>query len=843
MKLQPKHHVTAAAAGTAMALLFAGPGTLRVLRQAAEPIERLTSMPLPLVIMAGCLGIGLLALQAFLMTWLFSLARRAHARIPARSARRFWLLVCAVGFLAMLLGAGAAHAAEGPITPDQLIGAANNGGNDASMKAFVAVLGDFAQHPLTTLGGSSTVLGSMFVIFNGAIFCISVLWGSYGIGRGILTSAQEGQVLGQRMSAVWMPIRMVTGLVGSVPIFGGYNGFQVLVVLAATLGIGMANLMWSGAISSISKFQGLLTPPIGQVFTASRFDEPAKALFRVQVCRLAKAAEEQRSDVVSPASAIQPIASTAPGSLGSIGFGTVLQPDLCGRVQLVLSGSRSSSSALSFRVASVNYEGITSASSKAHADAFKALDAQVVVLAREWLEARSAWQAGSLASPPAVPLDKLSAAAVAAADGVRTAVQSAAQDTGAQVLAADAQAAMRRNGWSAAGAWYSTFAEASAALREAGNAVTFDIQLPSTMLPSGFTAESLVALDKAFAAGEKASPVQASQGGEGDKGWRAVKLKLCQYLHVDTPTGNCSLGQSLVSAVVGQAGDSTGVIDPVISFKNMGDWMMAAGEGLGVAVAYLKGAENTIYGRAAEAAADLMPPVGVVGASVATAKGALGMALETLPGVAFAMVCLGTIMAVYLPMLPALTWLGALVQYFVVVIEGLVAAGIAALAHMEAEGEGMGQRTERFYIFLLIALARPALMLLGFFMAAALSTVLGTFFAKTLFLPAMANAQGNSITGLVSVIGYVLVFMLGLWTLVSGLFAMTHLLPDQVLGYMGAGHTSELGKSTESGARSVFITSVQRAGQRLGLGLGGGDRGKGRAGKGGRPGTGKDSQE
>ncbi len=843
MKLLPKHQLVAAAVGTTFAILLTAPGMLRVLDQAAAPIERLTSMPLPLVIMAGCLGLGLLALQAFLMTCLFGLARRAHACIPARWARRFWLLVSAAGFLAMLVGAGAARAADAPITPDQLMNAANNGGNDASLNAFVAVLGDFFQHPLTTLGGSSTVLGSMFVIFNGAIFCISVLWGSYGIGRGILTSAQEGQVLGQRMSAVWMPIRMVTGLVGSVPIFGGYNGFQVLVVLAATLGIGMANLMWSGAISSISKFQGLLTPPIGQVFTASRFDEPAKALFRVHVCRLAKAAEEQRSDVVSPASAIQPIVSTAPGSLGSIGFGTVLQPDLCGRVQLVLSGSRSSSSALSFRVASVNYEGIASASSKAHADAFKALDAQVVVLAREWLEARSAWQAGSLASPPAVPLDKLSAAAVAAADGVRTAVQSAAQDNGAQVLAADAQAAMRRDGWSAAGAWYSTFAEASAALREAGNAVTFDVQLPSTILPSGFTAESLVALDKAFAAGEKASPVQASLGGEGDKGWRAVKLKLCQYLHIDTPTGNCSLGQSLVSAVVGQAGDSTGVIDPIISFKNMGDWMMAAGEGLGVAVAYLKGAEQTIYGRAAEAAADLMPPVGVVGASVATAKGALGMALETLPGVAFAMVCLGTIMAVYLPMLPALTWLGALVQYFVVVIEGLVAAGIAALAHMEAEGEGMGQRTERFYIFLLNALARPALMLLGFFMAAALSTVLGSLFAKHLFLPVMANAQGNSITGLVSVIGYVLVFMLGLWTLVSGLFAMTHLLPDQVLGYMGAGHTSELGKSTESGARSVFITSVQRAGQRLGMGLGGGDRGKGRAGKGGRPGTGKDSQE
>lgn len=293
-----------------------------------------------------------------------------------------------------------------------------------------------------------------------------------------------------------------------------------------------------------------------------------------------------------------------------------------------------------------------------------------------------------------------------------------------------------------------------------------------------------------------------------------------------TPTGNCSIGQSVVAWTVGQAGDSTGTIDPITTFKNIGDWMVTAGEGLGLAVAYVKGAEQTAWAKAADAATGLMPPVGVVGTAVATAKGALTMAVETLPTVAFGMVGVGTILAVYLPMLPALNWLGALVQYFVVVVEGLVAAGIGALAHMEADGEGMGPRTERFYIFLLNALLRPALMLFGFFTAAALSTALATLFAKTLFLPAMASAQGNSLTGMLACVGYILVFMLGLWSVVQGLFAMTHLMADQVLGYLGAGHTSDLGKSTEERTRSVFIPSVRGAAQRIGMGgLGGRDRG------------------
>lgn len=87
-------------------------------------------------------------------------------------------------------------------------------------------------------------------------------------------------------------------------------------------------------------------------------------------------------------------------------------------------------------------------------------------------------------------------------------------------------------------------------------------------------------------------------------------------------------------------------------------------------------------------------------------------------------------------------------------------------------------------------------------------------------------------------VGYILVFMLGLWSVVQGLFAMTHLMADQVLGYLGAGHTSDLGKSTEERTRSVFIPSVRGAAQRIGMGgLGGRDRGdRGGRGAGKEPG-------
>lgn len=129
-----------------------------------------------------------------------------------------------------------------------------------------------------------------------------------------------------------------------------------------------------------------------------------------------------------------------------------------------------------------------------------------------------------------------------------------------------------------------------------------------------------------------------------------------------------------------------------------------------------------------------------------------------------------------------------------------------ALSHLD--GDGLGQRTTHGYMFYITALAQPSLMIIGFFTASALMIVIGTLQAH-MFLPAMANVQGNSVTGLFSVIMFVLIFFVINLTLISACFNLIYVITDQVIGFIGSQIDSKLGKDTENKANNMFLMAAR----------------------------------
>ena len=133
----------------------------------------------------------------------------------------------------------------------------------------------------------------------------------------------------------------------------------------------------------------------------------------------------------------------------------------------------------------------------------------------------------------------------------------------------------------------------------------------------------------------------------------------------------------------------------------------------------------------------------------------------------------------------------------------------------------MGQRTQHGYMFYINALARPGLMIIGFLVASALMIAIGTLQAN-MFLPAMANVQGNSITGLTSIVFFLLIFFVMNVTLISASFNLIYVITDQVIGFIGGQVDSRLGRDTEQHANNMFmmaarvgpgaITNIQRLG-------------------------------
>lgn len=731
--------------------------------------------------------------------------------------------------LAQALFAGLAYAQSSSITsPADLLSATRAG--DKATSFFEHLLGAFYRSPLTYFGGDGggvSLIGQMFLIFNAALFAVAVLWVGYQILGSIAETAQKGQVLGQRFSPVWMPIRLVTGISGVAPVFGGFSLSQVLLVSMTALGIGIANAMWSGAVEATDKFSALSPPSV--LATSSGgidFSAAAHSAFAMNVCQLAtKESEAARQNV--GAATIEPIQmrTTAQADLRAVQWGPENRKKLCGAIQVRRTWEagreegRSSSSVFGFRVASVNYDAFASTVANAYMGGFDSFNSSVENIARQWLAARA--QGGTM---PAYPTEALERAASAWAGQVSTAIatneaNAKALNSSGSALVAQARANMLADGWVSAGAWSSTFAEVNAALADAMKAVSFTSVEPDLAeIHDSVVAEALGAIPKGRAAG---SDLTDGGGSISDSGsFSAVNNWLCGIV-LGTQTGNCSIGQAIVrKAVDGAAMGSGGgdsLINPIIMFKNMGDNLLVATQAIGAALFAVEhwsgdsGAPGPVpsAGGVLQKGVELAGKVPVVGklvqgisnivlAAIKEAFVALKMALPF-------MLILGLAMAIYIPMIPFITWMGGVVQYAVIVCMGLVGMPIAAMAHLDAEGEGMGRRTEAGWMLILNVTFRPALMLFGFFLASALMIVIGSFQAK-LFLGAMASAQGNSVTGLLSVIAYLTLFFVLNFTLIQGLYNMIFLIPDQVLGLIGNGGNMEaMGREVEGKMHGFFM--------------------------------------
>lgn len=380
---------------------------------------------------------------------------------------------------------------------------------------------------------------------------------------------------------------------------------------------------------------------------------------------------------------------------------------------------------------------------------------------------------------------------------------------------------MKKFGWFGAGAWYATLAEVNAAVAQAAQSVSF------TPVPMGIkntdggynTALDAVLTGLNSSSAAASSDASNASSAAGDSSWQG----LCRIVAGSIsppgyrPTGNCSLGQTfamdLIDMSTAGAGGATStsngswstngelrMIDPIIAMKNMGDYMMVAAESLFTVYSYLNEITDDSSGTNIVGSAIKKVAGGTIGTVLAPLK-ALGPLLPAIVGGLF---IVGMIMSLWIPMIPFVNWWGGLVQYLTIFFEGIAAGPIWAFVHLDANGEGMGQRTETGYLFIINMLFRPFLMLLGFVAAAALIMVMGSFLFW-LYPSVMSNVQGNSITGIFSVIGFLLIFWILMHTLVTTLSNLSVLLPDQALAWAGKAIGAQLGRDAEQGTRGQFM--------------------------------------
>jgi conjugal transfer/type IV secretion protein DotA/TraY len=583
---------------------------------------------------------------------------------------------------------------------------------DLASRVMEGLLGPTYASPLTAGSGANTLFGAIFLVFNIVVFAVGIVWASYGVIAGIVQTADEGTILGKRMSSVWMPVRMVTGIGGLIPAFGGFSLSQVAMILATSWGISFGNYAYNQALGAAASGVTLTNSSFSKTDPGRDANTLTTALFDQRICErslLKKEADTRAAGVtVSARDAIQafPLNMIESGTVVGRSVGTIEMKSKCwaaGVKQKPFSDPRNESSWSGFRSGAVNYDAINKGAWAAYSNSFPELSNRVNALADAYydkIESKAVEEAR-------IPRDELRATSL----WYSGSISRAGAEIDQKAIKEAALQNMGKYGFFSAGSFYSTFAEANAVAMSATDAVDYIVIPPpeKAKSSSGDYEEAMTRLQKG-----------ADSSADTQRGSCFVALNA---------TGNCSIGQKIMEVAIGAgtsgAGGGAQIVDPIIALKNIGDYMMITGETILVVAAGAAGlnkvvdgvaGDDSILGKTAgKFAKKLLGPVTAV----------IGAAAQMLPYIGGLMFAVGALCAIYIPMVPFIIWVSGLVQYCCIVVESFAAAPLWALAHLQADGEGMGQRTERGYLYLINLLFRPILMVVAFFAASALVILLG----------------------------------------------------------------------------------------------------------------------
>lgn len=371
-----------------------------------------------------------------------------------------------------------------------------------------------------------------------------------------------------------------------------------------------------------------------------------------------------------------------------------------------------------------------------------------------------------------------------------------------EALSSKFESELKRDGWIMMGSWYQTFANANSQFSKAVHASARSVGgTPVDSMPYLSKYKKVMAvyslqISRAPSVnGQSRNPaaVVASASGDQDILDRVFNTK--------------SLGQGLVNTLTnaGTGNGGNGTTNPLISLKNTGDYLLNVGGG---AVAAYTG-WHMLNKAAKSKAGDVLDLVtfGTAGTIRGALEGLLDAVGPFLILIILAIFAFGATLSIYIPMVPFIVWFGGILTWMVVVIEAVAGAPLWSISHMDGDGEGMGERTTHGYIFILNVMFRPVLMMIGF-IAGSVIVIVGGTLLRPMFATAMENAQFDSWTGVISVLGFTGLFIGLSLTLVHTSFNLINVLPDQVFSWIGGNMANGFGKDVDDRSKQVFVGGV-----------------------------------
>lgn len=644
------------------------------------------------------------------------------------------------------------------------------------------ILASFIEN---VIGGANGALHYGILDFNLVCTAIGGTIFLFFAVRAIIDSATHGQI-GGKHTGTWFPIRFCVciGLLLPLPIGNGGNGFNAaeLIWLAVpVMGSGAADKVWTSSINSTKDMSAAVEPIMPEI------DGLARHVFLSEFCM----AMQNTIAATSNAPTIELHTSHGAGSImdsyDGVGAGGIIGQ--CGTIKYNL---RPNTASTNNAVISGN-DAAAAAVYNVHIDKTAALRDALRPLA----QALAPWFLPPYAEPaggaPLVDLHGIE-------QSYSTAVEAIAKQQIIQAEAARLEKyadAATEGGWVRAGAWSLNLVRTNETVQDAVSGLPTVTPPHAEWWEGGPYGQGKAALagaehywhqhygnarattdDDAYSASINRSDVWAFSDFIDVTRYKRIFDTVLLGWSGDNSTD--LTGSHQRNAITELSALGHNLIDSVI-----GSWVLFA-NARGVAAAAKAGGEALV------AAGSATPIVGsVFGAAMSGVVSAAAFILEQLGALAiplylltFSLFSAALGLAFFVPIIPGVTWLYAVVQYVAMTLAGTIGAPLWAIAHLEMEGEGLGQRAQTGYLALLGMLVRPAAMILMLIFSMVVLQWVTTVFGLY-FYPMVRNANAGSWGGAIGLVTYLVI---GTGIIVALIWACMWLIThgtDYAMGFIG----------------------------------------------------------
>ena len=620
--------------------------------------------------------------------------------------------------------------------------------NAANGDTTIGMLGQIFGSMGGLLPGNSTPLSAMLAIFNTAISAVGVFVLCYSLGAGTIQTAHDGEFLGKRYSSLWMPIRVVVGVSSILPVVGGWALAQLIMTWGAKVGIGIANLVWAAAVSAMLALSNNVVNP-----QAAVDDTAVKGILRAETCMIGHNKMLDDSGMPTTQHFTMKVKNDY-AVLAGIGLntadryailfggdGTSYSEDACGGVSVPISSSiMTAVNATITGGASIDTGDIV----RIHAAALQTMASSLMPVAQQIVDGQTP-DPSVFAQVKQAYINQVTSSISGKVQQGNSAIASFLGGVG--------------KSWIFAGAIYQKVAAVN---RDIIDAATLKVNV----------------IDRTSGGADTTGNIMNDGIELGNNRYDGYMSRINQSESMQGSGGLLDrlFGQSVISPILNGAFSAMtfGQTDPIVAMTNLGYTIVAGGlTAWGV---------STMTAATAEAAAGSK----LLGTGVGAPSGTISATLGFVDLMLLSVIGVGLYYCAYLPFVPFLEWFGAVVSYFIIVLEGIVAAVLWGLAHLETEGEGLPQRSIHGYMFFLNLLLRPTLMVIGLVGGGLILVTMGAFLQLGLSILFGANNPYPGIASLLLFIASLVIMASMMNSLIHRAFGLVHVLPDQVLTWIGA---------------------------------------------------------